>query len=183
MIVHQMVGGLKSGMGYCGCPTIAELLQKTRFVRISGAGLRESHVHDVMITREAPNYAAGSEDEESHLTASTRSVQSSASLVARRRLDWPHRISSPPIFSRRENTGSMLYTLLTRLFRRHQFLQLPRLPSLSCARPDTLVGYGDPQPAAAARLARHAAVSESDLIPGAPRSSSWLGTALRGRHG
>src|SRR6202051_2338529 len=57
MIVHQMVGGLRSGMGYCGCATIAELLQKTRFVRISGAGLRESHVHDVMITREAPNYA------------------------------------------------------------------------------------------------------------------------------
>jgi IMP dehydrogenase len=57
MIVHQMVGGLKSGMGYCGCASIAELLQKTRFVRISGAGLRESHVHDVMITREAPNYA------------------------------------------------------------------------------------------------------------------------------
>jgi IMP dehydrogenase len=51
-----MVGGLRSGMGYCGCATIAELLQKTRFVRISGAGLRESHVHDVMITREAPNY-------------------------------------------------------------------------------------------------------------------------------
>jgi len=57
MIVHQMVGGLKSGMGYCGCATIAELQQKTRFVRISGAGLRESHVHDVIITREAPNYA------------------------------------------------------------------------------------------------------------------------------
>jgi IMP dehydrogenase len=57
MIVHQMVGGLKSGMGYCGCATVPELLQKTRFVRISGAGLRESHVHDVMITREAPNYA------------------------------------------------------------------------------------------------------------------------------
>jgi IMP dehydrogenase len=57
MIVHQMVGGLKSGMGYCGCGTISELLQKTRFVRISSAGLRESHVHDVVITREAPNYA------------------------------------------------------------------------------------------------------------------------------
>jgi IMP dehydrogenase len=57
MIVHQMVGGLKSGMGYCGCSTISELQQKTRFVRISGAGLRESHVHDVIITREAPNYA------------------------------------------------------------------------------------------------------------------------------
>jgi len=58
MILYQMVGGLKSGMGYCGCATLAELLQKTRFVRISNAGLRESHVHDVMITREAPNYAA-----------------------------------------------------------------------------------------------------------------------------
>ncbi len=57
MIVHQMVGGLKSGMGYCGCATIPELTQKTRFVRISSAGLRESHVHDVVITREAPNYA------------------------------------------------------------------------------------------------------------------------------
>jgi IMP dehydrogenase len=57
MIVHQMVGGLKSGMGYCGCGTISELQQKARFVRISGAGLRESHVHDVIITREAPNYA------------------------------------------------------------------------------------------------------------------------------
>jgi IMP dehydrogenase len=57
MIVHQMVGGLKSGMGYCGSASIPELQQKTRFVRISGAGLRESHVHDVMITREAPNYA------------------------------------------------------------------------------------------------------------------------------
>jgi len=57
MIVHQMVGGLKSGMGYTGCATIPELLQKARFVRISVAGLRESHVHDVMITREAPNYA------------------------------------------------------------------------------------------------------------------------------
>ncbi len=57
MIVHQMVGGLRSGMGYCGCGTIAELQQKARFVRISVAGLRESHVHDVIITREAPNYA------------------------------------------------------------------------------------------------------------------------------
>lgn len=58
MILHQMVGGLKSGMGYCGSATIAELLQNARFVRISVAGLRESHVHDVVITREAPNYAA-----------------------------------------------------------------------------------------------------------------------------
>ncbi len=57
MIVTQMVGGLKSGMGYCGTPTIPDLQQKARFVRISSAGLRESHVHDVIITREAPNYA------------------------------------------------------------------------------------------------------------------------------
>jgi IMP dehydrogenase len=57
LIVYQMVGGLRSGMGYCGCHTVTDLQQKARFVRISAAGLRESHVHDVMITREAPNYA------------------------------------------------------------------------------------------------------------------------------
>ncbi|MFB3916680.1 MAG: IMP dehydrogenase [Terriglobales bacterium] len=56
MIVHQLVGGLRSGMGYCGAANIPDLQQKSRFVRISGAGLRESHVHDVIITREAPNY-------------------------------------------------------------------------------------------------------------------------------
>ncbi|HSA94228.1 MAG TPA: IMP dehydrogenase [Terriglobales bacterium] len=55
-MVHQLVGGLRSGMGYCGCASIAELQQTARFVRISGAGLRESHVHDVIITKEAPNY-------------------------------------------------------------------------------------------------------------------------------
>ncbi len=55
-MVFQLVGGLRSGMGYLGCATIAELQQKAQFVRISGAGLRESHVHDVIITREAPNY-------------------------------------------------------------------------------------------------------------------------------
>jgi len=55
-MVHQLVGGLRSGMGYLGCSTIAELKQNARFVRISNAGLRESHVHDVIITREAPNY-------------------------------------------------------------------------------------------------------------------------------
>ncbi len=55
-MVHQLVGGLKSGMGYCGTATISELQLKARFIRISGAGLRESHVHDVVITREAPNY-------------------------------------------------------------------------------------------------------------------------------
>ena len=53
-MVYQLVGGLRSGMGYLGCATIPELQQNARFVRISGAGLRESHVHDVVITREAP---------------------------------------------------------------------------------------------------------------------------------
>lgn len=55
-MVYQLVGGLRSGMGYLGCGTIPELQQNGRFIRISGAGLRESHVHDVIITREAPNY-------------------------------------------------------------------------------------------------------------------------------
>ena len=55
-MVFQLVGGLRSGMGYLGCGTVEELKQNARFVRISGAGLRESHVHDVVITREAPNY-------------------------------------------------------------------------------------------------------------------------------
>src|SRR6185503_6337878 len=55
-MVYQLVGGLRSGMGYLGCSTISELQEKAQFVRISGAGLRESHVHDVIITREAPNY-------------------------------------------------------------------------------------------------------------------------------
>ena len=55
-LVTQLVGGLRSGMGYCGCSTIAELQQKARFIRITPAGLRESHVHDVIITKEAPNY-------------------------------------------------------------------------------------------------------------------------------
>jgi len=55
-LVFQLVGGLKSGMGYCGAATIQELHQKARFLRVSAAGLRESHVHDVIITKEAPNY-------------------------------------------------------------------------------------------------------------------------------
>jgi len=55
-ILYQLVGGLRSGMGYTGCATIAELRDKARFVRITSQGLRESHVHDVIITEEAPNY-------------------------------------------------------------------------------------------------------------------------------
>jgi IMP dehydrogenase len=54
--IYQLVGGLKSGMGYCGCRTLDELREKARFVKISAAGMRESHVHDVIITKEAPNY-------------------------------------------------------------------------------------------------------------------------------
>ncbi|MEN6317222.1 MAG: IMP dehydrogenase [Syntrophaceae bacterium] len=54
--ISQLIGGLKVGMGYVGCRTIKELREKTRFIRITSAGLRESHVHDVIITKEAPNY-------------------------------------------------------------------------------------------------------------------------------
>jgi len=55
-IVHQLTGGVRASMGYCGCITIAELHDKAEFVEITSAGVRESHVHDVMITKEAPNY-------------------------------------------------------------------------------------------------------------------------------
>jgi len=54
--IHQLTGGLRSGMGYCGCKNLTELRKKARFIRITNAGLRESHVHDVIITKEAPNY-------------------------------------------------------------------------------------------------------------------------------
>jgi len=56
-IIYQMVGGIRAGMGYCGTPTIAELQSDTQFIRITGAGLKESHPHDVQITKEAPNYS------------------------------------------------------------------------------------------------------------------------------
>ena len=56
--IYQMLGGLRAGMGYCGCATIAELQEKAQFVRITGAGLKESHPHDIYITKEAPNYSA-----------------------------------------------------------------------------------------------------------------------------
>ncbi|WP_443747758.1 IMP dehydrogenase [Asticcacaulis solisilvae] len=55
-VIHQLVGGLRAAMGYVGAPTVDAFQERARFVRITGAGLRESHVHDVMITREAPNY-------------------------------------------------------------------------------------------------------------------------------
>ncbi len=55
--IYQLMGGLRAGMGYCGCATIAELQQKGKFVKITGAGLRESHPHDITITKESPNYS------------------------------------------------------------------------------------------------------------------------------
>ncbi len=55
-LVYQLVGGLRAGMGYCGCATIDELRDRAQFLRVTSAGLRESHVHDVIITKEAPNY-------------------------------------------------------------------------------------------------------------------------------
>ena len=55
-VVHQIIGGLRAAMGYTGCATIADFHERAQFVRITGAGLRESHVHDVVVTREAPNY-------------------------------------------------------------------------------------------------------------------------------
>ena len=58
-VIHQLVGGLRAAMGYTGCATVPEMRKNCEFVRITGAGLKESHVHDVQITRESPNYRAG----------------------------------------------------------------------------------------------------------------------------
>ena len=58
-VLHQMVGGLRAAMGYTGCATVPEMRRNCEFVRITGAGLKESHVHDVQITRESPNYRVG----------------------------------------------------------------------------------------------------------------------------
>jgi IMP dehydrogenase len=55
-VIHQLVGGLRSAMGYTGNATIAEMQRNCTFIRNTGAGLRESHVHDIIVTREAPNY-------------------------------------------------------------------------------------------------------------------------------
>ena len=55
-VIHQLVGGIKASMGYTGAATLADLRERATFVQITGAGLKESHVHDVTITREAPNY-------------------------------------------------------------------------------------------------------------------------------
>ncbi len=55
-MIHQLVGGLRAGMGYCGAATIADLQRDAQLIRITAAGVRESHVHDVVITKESPNY-------------------------------------------------------------------------------------------------------------------------------
>ncbi|MGC4105427.1 MAG: IMP dehydrogenase [Thermomicrobiales bacterium] len=58
-LVYQLIGGLRSGMGYVGAATIDDLRTKSQFVQITSAGLRESHPHDVTVTKEAPNYRVG----------------------------------------------------------------------------------------------------------------------------
>jgi IMP dehydrogenase len=57
-VIQQLVGGVRASMGYTGCATVEELRTKSRFVQITAAGMRESHVHDVQIVKEAPNYRA-----------------------------------------------------------------------------------------------------------------------------
>ena len=56
-VVYQLIGGLKAGMGYCGTRTITDLRTKSEFMKITSAGLRESHPHDIHITKESPNYS------------------------------------------------------------------------------------------------------------------------------
>ena len=56
LVIHQLMGGVRSSMGYLGCSSIADMHEKAEFVEITSAGVRESHVHDVQITKEAPNY-------------------------------------------------------------------------------------------------------------------------------
>ena len=58
-VIHQLVGGLRAAMGYTGCANVDEMRTRCSFVKITGAGLKESHVHDVQITRESPNYRLG----------------------------------------------------------------------------------------------------------------------------
>ena len=59
MLAHQLTGGVRSSMGYLGCKTIGQFIDEARFVRITNAGVRESHAHDIQITKEAPNYKLG----------------------------------------------------------------------------------------------------------------------------
>jgi IMP dehydrogenase/GMP reductase len=156
MIVHQMVGGLKSGMGYCGCQTVAELQQKARFVRISAAGLRESHVHDVMITRaEATRPSEGRNRFDSHLTDRFDycevSSQSCARLVAGRRLDRPHCVRVHGFFLVRKHRQHAVCAVDAPV-RPTSISRLHRLSSLS-AQDRTRRRVWHVEPSAAARLA------------------------------
>src|SRR5690625_6598516 len=70
VIVHQMTGGLRAAMGYTGCHNIDEMRTKPKFVRVTAAGMGESHVHDVQITKEAPNYPVGRDRKSTRLNSS-----------------------------------------------------------------------------------------------------------------
>src|SRR5690606_3385936 len=70
-IIYQLIGGVRASMGYCGCATIEEMRNKAEFVQITAAGVRESHVHDVQITKEAPNYRADKSDPPAPMPADT----------------------------------------------------------------------------------------------------------------
>ena len=59
-VIYQMIGGLRAAMGYCGCASLDDMYEKAQFVRITASGLKESHPHDVFITKEAPNYSSKS---------------------------------------------------------------------------------------------------------------------------
>src|SRR3546814_18850076 len=74
-VIHQLVGGIKAAMGYTGAHTIDELQKRSSFVRITNAGLRESHVHDVTITREEPNYHTRKDANDTSRTCSGRARQ------------------------------------------------------------------------------------------------------------
>ena len=73
-VVHQIIGGLRAAMGYTGCPTIEEFHKKAEFVRITGAGMSESHVHGVLVTRETPNYPSRKFPVQAFLRCSTNRV-------------------------------------------------------------------------------------------------------------
>jgi IMP dehydrogenase len=62
--VYQIVGGVRAGLGYCGCQTVAELREKAKFIRVSSASVQENHPHDITITAEAPNYSLYSDDKQ-----------------------------------------------------------------------------------------------------------------------
>ena len=93
-VIYQLIGGVKSGMGYCGCKTISDLQQKATFIRQTVAGLRESHVHDVIITKEAPNYRmdweyGGRERSAVSFQATTRINRTSVQILSQALCGYP----------------------------------------------------------------------------------------------